>query len=173
LTRAMCYFVEGPPRLDNSPPHMVELSSRAPNVLHLFSRLRGKSAENRSGQPVRSTIWMEDSAEVFASRRPRNLRPSICAGHHGNNNYRLNAGVSCLDVLHLHAGLASTSSYPGSHESDRQKSACRCNLDSGPNDGPQTLGMLDVVLGYGRWKWNLSDDHDETNASACLSRDEL
>jgi hypothetical protein len=31
--------------------------------------------------------------------------------------------------------------------------------------------MLDMVLGYGRWV--LSDDHDETSASACLSRDGL
>jgi hypothetical protein len=107
---------------------------------------------------------------VFESRR-RTLRPSICAGQHDNKNYRLNASVSCLDVLQLHAVLASRNPYPESHESDNQKVACRCNLDSGPNDGPQTLGMLNVVLGYGRWV--LSDDHDETNASACLSRDEL
>jgi hypothetical protein len=107
---------------------------------------------------------------VFESRRPRTLRPSICAGHQGNKNSRLSASVSCLDVLQLKAGLASRNPYPNPHESDTQKLACRCNLDSGPNDGLQTLGMLNVVLGYGRWI--LSDDHDETNASACLSRDE-
>jgi hypothetical protein len=111
---------------------------------------------------------MEDSA---AASRSRNKSPSPCAAHHGSNLPSFNAGVSCLGVLQLHAGLTSRSSYPNSRWSDTQHLGFRCNLDGGPDDGSQTLGMLDVVLGYGRW--NLSDHHDGNIAFACLSRDKI
>jgi len=98
---------------------------------------------------------MENSA---AASRSRIKSPSPRAVHHGSNLPPSNTGVSCFDVLQLHAGLASKSSYPNSRWSDTQHSGCRCNLDGGSDDGAQTLGMLDMVLGYGRW--NLPDHHD-------------
>jgi hypothetical protein len=46
LTRAMFNSIEGAPRLDNTPPHMVELSLRPLNVSHLGSRLIGQAAKH-------------------------------------------------------------------------------------------------------------------------------
>lgn len=98
---------------------------------------------------------MGDSA---ALNRSRNKSPSLRAAHHGSNLPPSNTGVSCFDVLQLHAvwhreALIQTHAGPTQNTRD----ACRCNLDSGPNDRPQTLGMLDMVIGYGRW--NLPDHH--------------
>jgi len=100
----------------------------------------------------------------------RNKGPSLYAAHHGSNLPSSNAGVSCLAVACLLVWYLE-SSYPNSRWSDTQHSACRCNLDGGPDDGRQTLGMLDVVLKYGRW--NLPDHHDGNIAFACLSRDRI
>ena len=90
----MCYFTEEIPGLDNSPPHMVELIPRPPNVLQLVSRLTDQAAEHWSGQ-LEQSEW----ETVLGTKVRAFMQPITVAIYH--------LLTRVCHVLHLRAGLVS------------------------------------------------------------------